>query len=231
MRVPAPVARSRTGSVFAHPWWRGGVGAGTQNPCGNRCGLPICRLGCSRCGRGGAVTSSRAGLVVGSRTGSAFPHGLWRGGAGAGTQNGCGNCGVRRGFDGPSSGALRRSAAGFRRSSSRHVMSRGAIPGWVVRAPSGGSLRPNSEGNFRYLPSGSDSLTGRAATMITAGRPGPDECCRGVAKGDMPPRYRADVSAVRCEVSAVAPSKVRAHMSVKGMVCVPRSAAEPTRPA
>lgn len=188
-----------------------------------------------------------------SRTGSVFSHPLWRGGVGAGTQNGCGNRGVRRGADALLGRGVQRPAAGFRWSSSRHVMSRGAIPGWVFRAHSGRSLRPDPWGNSCYRPSGGDSPTGCVAVVIEAGQPGLDEGCQRVAKGYVPPWHRADASRIRCEVPAVVSdrrcagrglrrkvgqpaqkslsSRVRAHLSVERMFCVPRSAAEPARAA
>ncbi|SUB48405.1 Uncharacterised protein [Nocardia brasiliensis] len=253
-RAGALVVDSRTGSAASHRLWRGGVGAGAQNGCGILCGVPICRLGCSRCWREGVVSSPRSGaLVVDSRTGSVFSHGLWRGVVGARAQNGCGNRGLRRGADALLGRGVQRPAAGFRWSSSRHVMSRGAIPGWVFRAHSGRSFRPDPGRNSCYRPCGGDLPTGCVAAVIEAGQPGLDEGCQRVAKGYVLPWHRADASRIRCEVPAVVSdrrcagrglrrkvgqpaqkslsSRVRAYMSVERMACVPRSAAEPTRPA
>ncbi len=253
-RLGALVVGSRTGSVFSHGLWGGAVGAGAQNGCGILCGVPICRLGCSRCWRGGVVSSPRSGaLVVGSRTGSVFSHGLWGGAVGAEAQEGCGNRGVRRGADALLGRGVQRRAAGFRWSSSRHVMSRGAIPGWVIRAHSGRSFRPDPGENSCYRPSGGDSPTGCVAAVIEAGQLGLDEGCQRVAKGYVPSWHRADAPRIRCAVPAVVSdrrcagrglrrkvgrpaqkslsSEVRVHLSVERMFCVPRSAAEPARPA
>lgn len=194
-QVAAPVVRSRPVSAFPHPLWRGGAGARAQNGCG-------------------VMASPRVARVVRSRAGSVFSHRLWRGGVGAGAQNGGGNLGVRRGSDASSSGGLRRSAAGCQWSSSRHVMSRGAIPGWVFRGPSGRPLRPGSGAGFRYRPSGDDSPTDYAAAMVKAGRPGLGGGCRCVAKSRVPLLSRA-----QCD------------LSMTGIFDMPRSAAEPTRPA